>query len=106
MSGMHPEINLPRVAIKAFCRRGSIIRLELFGSVLRDDFRADSDADFLVTFAPENRWSLLELVTMEQELSAALGRKVDLLERVSVERSHNPLRRREIPSSARPIYAA
>jgi len=103
---MHPEINLPRVAIKAFCRRGSIIRLELFGSVLRDDFHADSDIDFLVTFAPENRWSLLELVTMEQELSAALGRKVDLLERVSVERSHNPLRRREIQSSARPIYAA
>ncbi|OPZ04220.1 MAG: Nucleotidyltransferase domain protein [candidate division BRC1 bacterium ADurb.BinA292] len=103
---MHPEINLPRAANEAFCRRWSIIRLELFGSVLRDDFHADSDIDFLVTFAPENRWSLLELVTMEQELSAALGRKVDLLERVSVERSHNPLRRREIQSSARPIYAA
>lgn len=83
-----------------------IIRLDLFGSALRDDFRDDSDIDFLATFAADSHWSLMDLVTMEQELTSIVGRKVDLIERVSIERSHNPLRRKEILSTAKPYYAA
>ena len=101
----HP-IDIPRPAIEAFCRKWMIARLELFGSALRDDFRPDSDIDFLVTFAPDNRWSLMDLVTMEEELSRIIGRRADLVERVSIERSHNPLRRNEILATARPYYAA
>ena len=72
-----------------------IIEFAFFGSVLRDDFDAASDLDILVAFAPNADWSLLDHVQMEQELEALLGRKVDLLSRRSVERSHNWLRRRE-----------
>jgi uncharacterized protein len=50
---MKTQIALPIDAIKALCQRWSITELSLFGSVLRDDFRPDSDIDLLVTFAPE-----------------------------------------------------
>ena len=62
-----------------------IIEFVLFGSVLRDDFDAESDLDILVAFAPDADWSLLDHVQMEQELEALLGREVDLLSRRSVE---------------------
>ena len=98
-------IDLPREAIEAFCQRWKITELELFGSVLRDDFGPDSDVDFLVTFAPESRWTLLDLAGMHEELAELLGRKVDLGERSSVEQSHNWIRRRELLGSARTYYA-
>ena len=46
-----PKINLPRAQIKEFCRRWKIKEFALFGSVLREDFRPDSDIDVLVSFA-------------------------------------------------------
>ena len=100
------QTELPRATIEVFCRKWRIVRLDLFGSALREDFRSDSDLDFLVTFSPESNWSLFDLVEMEQELSAALGRKVDLVERSGVERSHNWIRRQEILGTARQYYAA
>lgn len=103
---MKCQIALPRQAIEAFCLKWKIIRLELFGSVLRDDFRPESDIDLLVTFAPDNRWSLLDLVAMEQELAELLGCKVDLVERSSIENSHNWIRREDILGSAVEYYAA
>ena len=92
--------------ISDFCRRWRITEFALFGSVLRDDFDAESDLDILVAFAPDADWSLLDHVQMEQELEAMLGRKVDLLSRRSVERSHNWLRRREILETAEVVYAS
>jgi uncharacterized protein len=89
-----------------FCQRWGILELDLFGSVLRDDFRPDSDVDVLVTFREGTRRSLMELVEMEQQLSDLVGRKVDLVERESVERSENYLRRRHILQSLQPIYVA
>jgi predicted nucleotidyltransferase len=94
-----PASALPRAAIEAFCRRWQIVALELFGSVLRDDFRPDSD--FLVTFAPEARWTLLDLTAMHEELAELVGREVDLVERSSVEASPNPIRRQAIIGSTR-----
>jgi predicted nucleotidyltransferase len=72
------HIDIPKERIAEFCRRNHVRRLALFGSVLRDDFRADSDVDVLVEFQPGTRVGLLRLAGMEIELSEILGRKVDL----------------------------
>jgi predicted nucleotidyltransferase len=100
------NLGLSEQEISGFCRRWRITEFALFGSVLRDDFDAESDLDILVAFAPDADWSLLDHVRMEQELEALLGRKVDLLSRRSVERSHNWLRRREILDTAEVVYAS
>ena len=99
------NIDLPSEAIADFCRRWLVTELALFGSVLREDFRPDSDIDVLVSFAPEARWTLLDLVRMEDDLKAIFGRDVDLVEREAVERSENYIRRQHILRSARSIYA-
>ena len=72
------HIELPRGKIAEFCRRNHIRRLSLFGSVLRGDFRPDSDIDFLVEFDPDHIPGLIKLAGIEMELSELLGRKVDL----------------------------
>jgi predicted nucleotidyltransferase len=78
MKGMpKARIDIPKDKITDFCRRNRIRRLALFGSVLRDDFRADSDIDILVEFEPDARIGL-RFFALEQELSEILGRKVDL----------------------------
>ena len=99
-------LDLPQEQMAQFCQRWQITELALFGSVLRLDFRAESDIDVLVTFAPEAQWSLLDHVEMQDELEAILGRPVDLLTRAGIERSQNYLRRRAILNSAEVIYAA
>lgn len=101
---MNPQADLPREAIEAFCRKWMIVKLELFGSVLREDFRPDSDIDFLVTFDPKSRWSLFDLVSMEIELSAIVGRKVDLVCREGIEQSRNWIRRKAILESVELYY--
>ena len=100
------NIDLSEEQISGFCMRWRITELALFGSVLRDDFDAESDLDILVVFAPDADWSLLDHVRMEHELEALLGRKVDLLSRRSVERSRNWLRRKEILDTAEVVYAS
>jgi predicted nucleotidyltransferase len=100
------NLGLSGQEISGFCQRWRITEFALFGSVLRDDFDAESDLDILVAFAPDADWSLLDHVQMEQELEALLGRKVDLLSRRSVERSHNWLRRRKILDTAEIVYAS
>jgi hypothetical protein len=76
---MPPRIKVDKDAIQAFCERHGIRRLMLFGSVLRDDFRPDSDVDVLVEFRPGEHVGFFELVRMQDELSGILGgRRVDL----------------------------
>jgi len=103
-------VSLPIVidaaALEAFCRRWKIARLEVFGSVLREDFRADSDVDFLVTPGSDASWSLFDRVDMKDELAALIRRKADIAERPSLEKSPNWIRRREILSTAVPLYDA
>ena len=99
-------IEIPEDRISAFCRKWRIVEFSLFGSVLREDFRPESDVDVLVAFAPDARWSLVDLDRMEEELRALFGRRVDLLERRTVEQSDNYIRRRQILGSAEPIYVA
>jgi uncharacterized protein len=90
--------------IREFCHRWQIVEFALFGSVLRDDFHANSDIDILVTFAPESKNSLVDFVTMEWELEEMLHRKVDLLTRKSVIDNPNWIRRKEILNTAQVIY--
>jgi uncharacterized protein len=92
-------------AVAAFCRKWKIQELSLFGSVLRDDFRSDSDVDVLASFQPEADWDLFDVVDMQNELATIVGRNVDLLDRETVEQSRNPFRRRGILSNTRAVYA-
>lgn len=85
MGRLTPEVNImsvqnihiPLHQIEDFCKANGIARLALFGSVLREDFRPESDVDMLVEFKPEVRVGL-SLIRMQDELSALLERKVDL----------------------------
>lgn len=72
------RITMDEERVHEFCRRNHIIRLAFFGSVLRDDFRPDSDVDVLVEFEPGREPGLIALAGMEEELSAVLGRQADL----------------------------
>ncbi len=72
------HIHVASDQIKDFCKKHSIQKLSFFGSVLRDDFGPDSDVDILVEFVPGTRVGFIRLAGMEQELSALIGRKVDL----------------------------
>lgn len=98
--------SLPRDEIVDFCRQWKIVEFSLFGSVLRDDFRPDSDIDVLVVFAPESKWGLLALSRMKRELARILGREVDLVSKRAIEQSHNWIRRKEILETAQVFYVA
>ena len=102
---MTANIDLPRDEVAAFCKRWQVVELALFGSVLREDFGPGSDIDVLAEFDPGARHTLLDLARMQDELSTAFGRSVDLVERSAVEASRNYLRRRAILESAETIYA-
>jgi len=101
---VYRNLEIPDDALAAFCRRWKVTELALFGSVLRGDFRPDSDVDVLVTFDPKARWTLFEMVDMQDDLVRLLGRQVDLVSRRGVENSRNYLRRKAILSSAETIY--
>jgi hypothetical protein len=72
------DVVFDRERLTQFCRRNGIRQLSLFGSILRDDFGADSDIDVLVEFAPGETPSLLDLGGMLNELTEIFGRQVDL----------------------------
>ncbi len=101
-----PAIAIPHAKIAEFCHRWRITEFSLFGSVLRDDFRPDSDIDVLVRFEPDAPWSLFDLGDMQAELGEIFGRKVDLVEKETIEKSRNPFRRAHILDHHRVIYAA
>jgi len=75
----------------------------LFGSVLREDFRPESDVDVLVSFDPDIPWSLFDWIDMIEELQEIFGREVDLVEKSGL---RNPFRRREILDNRQVVYAA
>jgi len=101
-----PTLKLEGPEMASFCHRWKVRELAVFGSALRPDFRPDSDVDLLVTFEPGANLGLLEQATMESELAALLGRRVDLVSRRAVEQSANPIRRRAILESAEIVHVA
>src|SRR3990172_7897409 len=100
------KIKIPKAKIAEFCKRWNISELAIFGSALRADFRPDSDVDVLVSFAPEAKVSLFDMVHMQDELKQIFGRDVDLISKRGVENSRNYLRRKAILESAQVIHVA
>ena len=96
-------IEIDKEQIARFCRKWKITEFSLFGSVLRDDFRPDSDVDVLVAFAEGAPWSLFDMVNMQDELKTLFGREVDFVEKQGL---RNPFRRRHILKHTEIIYAA
>lgn len=101
---MKPHIDIPKEEVAAFCRRWQITELALFGSVLREDFRPDSDVDVLVRFNPQARHTLFDMVRMQEDLQRILGRQVDLISRRGIEQSRNYIRKNAILNSAEVVY--
>jgi uncharacterized protein len=100
---MPSRIPFDRAKIEAFCQKWRVREFALFGSVLREDFRDDSDVDVLVEFEPDNRISYWDWPDMLDELKAIFGRDVDMVEKRAVT---NPFRRRHIRQNREVIYAA
>ena len=96
------KISLPKEKIQDFCRRHHIRKLAVFGSVLRDDFRSESDIDVLVEFDPNHTPGFIGLHEMERELSRLVGgRKIDLV----TAKFLNPRIRERVLATAEVQYA-
>ncbi len=112
---MYSQISTPKIysrlgissqQLTQFCQKWQVAELALFGSILRDDFREDSDIDLLVSYQPHAKRGLFEKMTMKEELEIMLNRKVDLVSKQAIIQSHNWLRRKNILESAEVIYVA
>ena len=100
---MSPKVKIDKDKITAFCQKWKIVEFAVFGSVLRDDFRPDSDVDVLVTFGSGGRITFDNRVDMLDELQAIFGREVDLVEKKAI---NNPFRRHSILTTREVLYAA
>jgi predicted nucleotidyltransferase len=98
---MKARVPIPQDQLEAFCRRHHIQRLAFFGSVVRDDFRPESDVDVLVEFEPGHVPGLA-FFRMQRELSDMLGRKVDLNTPEDLSRYY----REEVLAEAEVVYDA
>ena len=97
-----PGVVLPEAEIASICRHYGLRELSVFGSAARGEMRPDSDVDLLVDFFPDARPGLLGLSALTRELSALLGRRVDL----AVKPALKPRIRSSILADAQVIYAA
>jgi predicted nucleotidyltransferase len=103
---MEPRIPLDPDRIRAFCEKWKIVEFALFGSVLTDAFRDDSDVDVMVQFDEPSRWSLHHLDEMEDELTAIFGHRADLSTKPGIVHMPNYIRSNSILRGSQVIYAA
>jgi uncharacterized protein len=103
---IYERLGVSPAELEAFCAGLPIDELALFGSVLREDFRADSDVDILVRLVPGHGLSLIDFIELEERFKALFQREVDLLEWETVEADRNWLRRGEILNQAQVIYGS
>ena len=94
------RLDIPMDELAALCRRYRVRELALFGSVLRDDFRDDSDIDVLVEFEPDARASFFTLSALKEELAALFGRPVDVVPKLGL----NPSIRDQVLESSDVVY--
>lgn len=94
-------IEIDTEALAQLCKRYYVLELSLFGSVLRDDFRDDSDVDVLVEFEPEAPIGLFQYSDLRFELAELFGREVDLVEKPGLK----PIVRDGVLSSAEVLFA-
>ncbi|MCK6593718.1 MAG: nucleotidyltransferase domain-containing protein [Bacteriovoracaceae bacterium] len=95
---------IPVNVLQNFCIKWKIKTFYIFGSILRDDFKNNSDIDVMVEFSSDAEWTLLDHVDMRDELISLSGRSIDLLTKKSIERSQNQTRKEEILRTAKAIY--
>jgi len=100
------KIRIPKTKIAQFCKRWNVSEFALFGSVLRPDFRPESDVDILISFLPDAHVTLFDMARMQAELQTIFKRDVDLISKRGVENSRNYLRRKNILNSAQVIDVA
>lgn len=100
---MSPRIHFDNQEIARLCRRHGVRSLAFFGSVLRDDFRPDSDVDALVEFEAGARPSLFDIAELSADLRDVVGREVDIVEKAGL---RNPFRRKRILETAEVVYAS
>lgn len=105
-SELYDRLGITAVQLAQFCQRWQVAELSFFGSVLRDDFRPDSDIDVLVSYQTTAKRGLFEKMSMQEELETLLHRKVDLVSRTAIEQSRNWIRRKSILNSGEVVYAA
>lgn len=98
-----PRIPVSYDQIAAFCRKWKVTELALFGSVLTDEFRPDSDVDVLLTYAPDAPRTFDAYFAMQDELQAIFGREVDLVEKKQL---RNPYIKKHVLESYQVVYAA
>lgn len=99
---MAAKIPIDQERLVSLCQRWHVAELALFGSVLREDFRLDSDVDVLVAWLPEAEVSMLTIGAMAADLEELLGRRVDLVPKSGLK----PLVRDEVLGTAEVLYAA
>ena len=97
------HVAVDQARIEAFCRKWKVKELSLFGSVLTDEFREDSDVDVLVVYAEDAEWDLWDHLHAEEELKKMFGREVDLVQKDAL---RNPFRRHHILHHREVIYAS
>lgn len=91
--------------IESFCQKWKVKEFALFGSILRVDFNpSKSDVDVLLTFLHSQDLSLFDIVDMKEELELIFKRKVDLVNKESIEKSKNPYKKKEILENYEVIY--
>lgn len=96
------RIAIPDQQVANLCQRFQVHSLALFGSVLREDFRPDSDVDMLVDFDPNAQIGFVALARLQRELADLLGRPVDLVPRQGLK----PVIRDHVLANTEEIYAA
>src|ERR1700681_619359 len=98
------RLEVTPTALAAFCQRWHIAKLEVFGSIVREDFRTESDVAFLVSFEPGGGPEGFGWFQIKDELAKLIGRRVDVLDRRLVEQSRNLYRRHHILNEATPVH--
>ena len=97
-------ITISAESLIKLCQHWQIVELSLFGSILREDFNADSDIDVLVEFSEKARITFFDLDLIEQQLSKLFHRPVDVVTKSAIQQSHNPIRRQNILDNSKVIY--
>ena len=97
--------SIPQNELILFCQRWQIREFALFGSILRADWKPESDIDILVSFKSTANWGLFDHVQMRNELRELFARKVDLITRRALEQTQNHLLRERILKSAQVVFS-
>ena len=97
------HLDFDKEKLRQVALRRHIVKLALFGSVLREDFGPQSDVDVLVKFAEDSNIDLFDIVDIKEEMEMIFGRTVDLVEDGSIK---NPYRQKSIEADKETVYAA